>query len=139
MFYTVTDVGEQNVVDADNNQHFVFCLTGADAQNVDGENNQHFVIPVLMNKTLLELRITNTLYLSSDVVIDKKMLLTLTVTSTLYYVLQMLMDPMGGIVMTNDGNAILREVSTKSGLVTSSCKVVQSLPLVVEKRKRLNR
>lgn len=23
---------------------------------------------------------------------------------------QMLMDPMGGIVMTNDGNAILREV-----------------------------
>lgn len=23
----------------------------------------------------------------------------------------MLMDPMGGIVMTNDGNAILREVS----------------------------
>lgn len=27
-------------------------------------------------------------------------------------VLQMLMDPMGGIVMTNDGNAILREVSS---------------------------
>lgn len=26
--------------------------------------------------------------------------------------LQMLMDPMGGIVMTNDGNAILREVCT---------------------------
>ena len=25
-------------------------------------------------------------------------------------VFQMLMDPMGGIVMTNDGNAILREV-----------------------------
>ena len=25
---------------------------------------------------------------------------------------QMLMDPMGGIVMTNDGNAILREVSS---------------------------
>ena len=25
--------------------------------------------------------------------------------------MQMLMDPMGGIVMTNDGNAILREVS----------------------------
>jgi len=24
---------------------------------------------------------------------------------------QMLMDPMGGIVMTNDGNAILREVT----------------------------
>lgn len=27
--------------------------------------------------------------------------------------LQMLMDPMGGIVMTNDGNAILREVCTQ--------------------------
>ena len=26
------------------------------------------------------------------------------------YSFQMLMDPMGGIVMTNDGNAILREV-----------------------------
>jgi len=26
----------------------------------------------------------------------------------------MLMDPMGGIVMTNDGNAILREVSSSS-------------------------
>jgi len=27
--------------------------------------------------------------------------------------LKMLMDPMGGIVMTNDGNAILREIDTK--------------------------
>ena len=26
--------------------------------------------------------------------------------------LKMLLDPMGGIVLTNDGNAILREVST---------------------------
>lgn len=26
------------------------------------------------------------------------------------FCLQMLLDPMGGIVMTNDGNAILREV-----------------------------
>ena len=26
----------------------------------------------------------------------------------------MLLDPMGGIVMTNDGNAILREVRTTS-------------------------
>jgi T-complex protein 1 subunit gamma len=25
----------------------------------------------------------------------------------------MLMDPMGGIVMTNDGNAILREITVK--------------------------
>lgn len=30
-----------------------------------------------------------------------------------YWLPQMLMDPMGGIVMTNDGNAILREVSFK--------------------------
>lgn len=44
-----------------NTLHFV--LTGADAQNVD--SNQHFVIPVLMNKMQLELRITNTLCLSS--------------------------------------------------------------------------
>lgn len=29
--------------------------------------------------------------------------------------LKMLMDPMGGIVMTNDGNAILREVSANRG------------------------
>ena len=28
--------------------------------------------------------------------------------------LKMLMDPMGGIVMTNDGNAILREVRKKT-------------------------
>merc|ERR1719237_2055304 len=27
--------------------------------------------------------------------------------------LKMLMDPMGGIVMTNDGNAILREVTVQ--------------------------
>jgi len=26
--------------------------------------------------------------------------------------LKMLIDPMGGIVMTNDGNAILREIDT---------------------------
>ena len=30
------------------------------------------------------------------------------------HLLQMLMDPMGGIVMTNDGNAILREVRMAS-------------------------
>tara|TARA_B110000285_G_scaffold230578_1_gene297463 strand:+ start:379 stop:537 length:159 start_codon:yes stop_codon:yes gene_type:complete len=28
--------------------------------------------------------------------------------------LKMLLDPMGGIVLTNDGNAILREVSNQS-------------------------
>ena len=27
--------------------------------------------------------------------------------------MQMLMDPMGGIVMTNDGNAILREITVQ--------------------------
>ena len=30
---------------------------------------------------------------------------------------QMLMDPMGGIVMTNDGNAILREVHSCTSVV----------------------
>ena len=29
--------------------------------------------------------------------------------------LKMLLDPMGGIVLTNDGNAILREVSGMGG------------------------
>ena len=28
--------------------------------------------------------------------------------------LKMLMDPMGGIVMTNDGNAILREITVQN-------------------------
>lgn len=32
----------------------------------------------------------------------------------IFLCLQMLLDPMGGIVMTNDGNAILREVSFSS-------------------------
>lgn len=31
-------------------------------------------------------------------------------TKNLFCFEQMLLDPMGGIVMTNDGNAILREV-----------------------------
>lgn len=34
--------------------------------------------------------------------------------------LKMLLDPMGGIVLTNDGNAILREVSRFAGLATFS-------------------
>ncbi len=33
--------------------------------------------------------------------------------------LKMLLDPMGGIVLTNDGNAILREVSPHSSDFTS--------------------
>ena len=32
--------------------------------------------------------------------------------------LKMLMDPMGGIVMTNDGNAILREITVKEPLTS---------------------
>jgi chaperonin GroEL (HSP60 family) len=31
--------------------------------------------------------------------------------------LKMLLDPMGGIVLTNDGNAILREVSTINNML----------------------
>jgi len=34
--------------------------------------------------------------------------------------LKMLLDPMGGIVLTNDGNAILREVSGFAGLTAFS-------------------
>ncbi len=34
--------------------------------------------------------------------------------------LKMLMDPMGGIVMTNDGNAILREVELYSSVLNST-------------------
>lgn len=40
-------------------------------------------------------------------------------TILIIFVFQMLMDPMGGIVMTNDGNAILREVSDPTS--TSCC------------------
>ena len=41
-----------------------------------------------------------------------------------YVLLQMLMDPMGGIVMTNDGNAILREVCVNVciRIVHTACK-----------------
>ena len=38
--------------------------------------------------------------------------------------LKMLMDPMGGIVMTNDGNAILREVSCCVSLLAGYVTVV---------------
>ena len=34
--------------------------------------------------------------------------------------LKMLLDPMGGIVLTNDGNAILREVSLKAAIPSNS-------------------
>merc|ERR1719295_1484248 len=33
----------------------------------------------------------------------------------------MLMDPMGGICMTNDGNAILREIIVQHGPGTETC------------------
>lgn len=43
----------------------------------------------------------------------------------------MLLDPMGGIVMTNDGNAILREVSGQN-VKPSSCLSSASLTLCVQ-------
>ena len=41
----------------------------------------------------------------------------------------MLMDPMGGIVMTNDGNAILREV--RSDFIVCKPKTVLSIKKTV--------
>lgn len=43
---------------------------------------------------------------------------------------QMLMDPMGGIVMTNDGNAILREV--RNSLIFCALKSLNLYLLVVK-------
>jgi T-complex protein 1 subunit gamma len=37
--------------------------------------------------------------------------------------LKMLLDPMGGIVLTNDGNAILREVSAPFQIVPEQLKL----------------
>ena len=42
--------------------------------------------------------------------------------------LKMLMDPMGGIVMTNDGNAILREVSLEQHLLQRNSDYNIALP-----------
>ena len=44
--------------------------------------------------------------------------------------LKMLMDPMGGIVMTNDGNAILREVRTVH--VNWECLTIKSCPAQIQ-------
>ena len=41
--------------------------------------------------------------------------------------LKMLLDPMGGIVLTNDGNAILREVSTRARLHDYSLQILKIL------------
>lgn len=38
-----------------------------------------------------------------------------------YCFVQMLLDPTGGIVMTNDGNAILREVRVTNVFICQHC------------------
>jgi T-complex protein 1 subunit gamma len=43
--------------------------------------------------------------------------------------LKMLLDPMGGIVLTNDGNAILREVSKNPRTLTPSFRSTSPTPL----------
>lgn len=50
------------------------------------------------------------------------------VTSTLgpRSMLKMLMDPMGGIVMTNDGNAILREIDANHPAAKSMIELARS-------------
>jgi T-complex protein 1 subunit gamma len=40
--------------------------------------------------------------------------------------LKMLMDPMGGIVMTNDGNAILREITVKHPAAKSMIEIART-------------
>jgi T-complex protein 1 subunit gamma len=50
------------------------------------------------------------------------------VTSTLgpRSMLKMLLDPMGGIVMTNDGNAILREIDCNHPAAKSMIELARS-------------
>ncbi len=43
--------------------------------------------------------------------------------------LKMLLDPMGGIVLTNDGNAILREVSKNPRILTPPYRSTYHTPL----------
>lgn len=40
--------------------------------------------------------------------------------------LKMLMDPMGGIVMTNDGNAILREITVQHPAAKSMIEIART-------------
>lgn len=40
--------------------------------------------------------------------------------------LKMLMDPMGGIVLTNDGNAILREITVKHPAAKSMIEIART-------------
>ena len=42
------------------------------------------------------------------------------------YIFQMLMDPMGGIVMTNDGNAILREITVEHPAAKSMIEIART-------------
>ena len=51
---------------------------------------------------------------------------------------QMLMDPMGGIVMTNDGNAILREVTVVHRSDLTSCNVALGFGLFVYAERQNN-
>ena len=54
--------------------------------------------------------------------------------------LKMLMDPMGGIVMTNDGNAILREITVQHPAAKTMIEVARTQVRIVyslAKRKTL--
>ena len=50
--------------------------------------------------------------------------------------LKMLLDPMGGIVLTNDGNAILREVSLPNSNASRSCQRSLQILKVPEKEEK---
>ena len=45
--------------------------------------------------------------------------------------LKMLMDPMGGIVMTNDGNAILREITVQHPAAKTMIEVARTQVRIV--------
>lgn len=53
--------------------------------------------------------------------------------------LKMLLDPMGGIVMTNDGNAILREIDCKHPAAKSMIELARAQDEEVDSRKFLGR
>jgi T-complex protein 1 subunit gamma len=47
--------------------------------------------------------------------------------------LKMLMDPMGGIVLTNDGNAILREITVQHPAAKSMIEIARTQDEEVDK------
>jgi T-complex protein 1 subunit gamma len=51
--------------------------------------------------------------------------------------LKMLMDPMGGIVMTNDGNAILREITVQHPAGKSMIEIARTQDEEVNIKKKL--